>query len=77
MGIGNLTMTSNENTSYVSADTVYKYLERFVRTFHLNDVIKFNHHVINVKPYDESNWKVSQKVAKLSAPVLICYLSYL
>lgn len=59
MGIGNLTIRSDENTSYVSAETVFEFLEEFVKTFHLNDLIKFNHHVINVKPFGESKWKVS------------------
>lgn len=50
----------NRGRSFVPREEVLEFLKSYAREFHLNDVIKFTHNVINVTPLDGNRWEVNE-----------------
>lgn len=45
--------------SYIRSDDFLNYLHDYAHHFELNEMIKFNHHVIRVHPIEDTKWEVS------------------
>lgn len=45
--------------SYILSDEVLSYLISYAEHFNLNELIKFKHHVVQVRPVDTTKWEVS------------------
>ncbi|CAH0550214.1 unnamed protein product [Brassicogethes aeneus] len=48
-------------TSFITQDTVIKYLDNYTNHFQLSKHIKFNHHVIKVDPLPDDKWNITSK----------------
>lgn len=49
----------NNTLSFPFHSEVLRYLEGYATFFQLNEIIKFNHRVLQVVPYDDNKWIVS------------------
>ncbi|XP_031621424.1 flavin-containing monooxygenase FMO GS-OX5-like [Contarinia nasturtii] len=60
MGFRDFPMPSS-SSSYISSNEVLSYLISYAEHFKLNELIKFKHHVIQVRPFETTKWKISVK----------------
>lgn len=60
----------NKGKSFVLHEEVLEFFESYASEFKLNDVIKFNHHVVRVRPVNESKWEVRQSFSLIFC--LVC-----
>lgn len=48
-----------QDSSYISAADMLEFLNLYAKHFNLHEHIRFQHHVIRVRPFEESKWEVS------------------
>lgn len=60
MGFHDFPMPSTLRKSYIGSQKVLNYLEAYANHFNVVEHIKFRHHVIRVRPVQESKWEVSK-----------------
>lgn len=60
MGFHDYPMPSTLRRSYIGSQKVLNYLEAYANHFNVVEHIKFGHHVIRVRPVEESKWEVSK-----------------
>lgn len=58
MGFWNFEMPQDSSRSYISSDSVLMHLNNLASTFDLKKLIKFSHHVIRIRPMENSRWEV-------------------
>lgn len=51
-----------QELSYIKRECMLNFLNLYAENFGLKERIKFQHHVIRVKPFNESQWEVSKSV---------------
>lgn len=63
MGFSDYPMPTTLRKSYIGSQKVLNYLEDYANHFNIVEHIKFRHHVIRVRPVQESKWEVSKSTA--------------
>ena len=50
-----------QDKSYIPASDMLAFLGLYAKEFNVEERVKFQHYVIRVRPWDESQWEVSRR----------------